>query len=252
MKNHIVLIGGAGSLGSAIAEKYVTSGFKVIIGDIDETAANSLLDELSGDIGFIPVNVLEIKSILEFKNRLEKSEGSIVHLVSLAGNALQEELNGIAGSDMETIDVSVDLNLKSHIRLTKILLPLMEKSDSIDKTITFISSINAIKDYGLPSYSAAKAGLVGLVYSLSGELGKKNIRVNAVLPGTLSDPGKKAKPGKHNAYFDAYLKGSMLNRFATPQEIANVVFSLTEFMTCITGQCIVADCGQSVKSYMYP
>ncbi len=108
-----------------------------------------------------------------------------------------------------------------------------------------MSSINAVMDFGLPAYSAAKSGLLGLTKSLSSETGKYNIRVNSILPGTTLTQKTSVEP---KAY-DKYLKGSLLGRFSTADEIAETIYCMAEKLTCITGQQIIADCGQSVKGF---
>ena len=126
------------------------------------------------------------------------------------------------------------------------LLPLFGKEDDLNRSITFVSSINAIKDYGLPAYSAAKAGLLGLISPLAAELGPRQIRVNALLPGTVLTERTIKLPRRLD---ESRKRGTALDRFATPDEIAEVAYVIAERMTCVTGQQIVADCGQSIKGY---
>ena len=74
--------------------------------------------------------------------------------------------------------------------------------------------------------------------------GAKGIRINAVLPGTVMTP----RTAKQPKDFDAMRRGTALNRLASPEEIAKVVVTLSIDMTCVTGQSVIADCGQVVKA----
>jgi len=244
LTENIVVVGGAGGIGSAIVKLYASLGKCVIIGDINEEASKKLSSDAK-NIHYIYVDVNNPTSIQEFARNIQSKYKVIHHLVSLAGGCTDKdkEYEGLKGLNTQIIDESIRYNLNSHLHLTKELTPLM--TESSNKTVTFISSINALQDYTLPAYSAAKAGILGIVNSTVVELGKKGIRINTVLPGTVPTPNKPPKD------FDAYLKGTVLNRFATPEEIANTVYALTHLMTCITGQSIVADCGQTKKSFIY-
>lgn len=150
---------------------------------------------------------------------------------------------GMRKVPFSTISDSIDLNLKAHIRITQALLPLFASASLGDRSITYLSSINALLDCGGPGYSAAKAGLLGFVRACTSELGKDGIRVNAVLPGTVPTPNTVVD----RTDLGLMLEKTALGRLTTPQEVAEVIYALTQNMTCITGQFIVADCGQSAR-----
>jgi len=142
---------------------------------------------------------------------------------------------------------SIDLNLKSSFALMKELLPLLKADISTDRSITLISSICAKISVGQPAYSAAKAGLLGLVYGTTVELGKYNIRINAVLPGCVcTERCEKILKG----YIEGMMKYTALGRLSTEEEIANTIYAVSHLMTAMTGQYVVADCGQS-KSFQF-
>lgn len=245
----IVVVGGAGGIGSATVRKYASLKKHVIIGDINEDAAKSLLNELGQGVDFFPVDMLDYDSIIEFTNTIKDSFGTVSHLISLAGGALPEEsINiGIEGTGAECLSKSIDLNLKSHIYIIKESLPLIRKDQSPNRSITLISSISALKGVGQPAYSAAKAGLLGLVNGTIGELGKYNIRINAVLPGSVLT---ERCEGIIKEHIESIKKYSALGRLTTPDEIANTIYAVTHLMTSMTGQYVIADCGQS-KTYQF-
>ena len=246
MKKRVVVVGGAGGIGSAIVRKFVETGYEVAIGDTDLEAALRLTVELGEAARFVPVDVLDRGSIATFAAELAKTGFAIDHLISLAGGSLEGEYKGLKVLTPDRIDAAISLNLTSHLHLTTALLPVFGTEDGQDRSITFVSSINAIKDYGLPAYSAAKAGLLGLVYPLAAELGPRQIRVNALLPGTVLTDRTLKLPRR----LDETIKnGTALDRLSTPDEIAGVAYAIAALMTCVTGQQIVADCGQSIKGY---
>ena len=135
------------------------------------------------------------------------------------------------------------MNLTSHLYLTKIFLPLIEKEEN-DKSIVLISSINALKGYGAPAYSSSKAGLYGFVKSMTSELGETGIRINAVSPGTVPTPRTLAQ----HDIFEEFKKTMPLHDFASVDDVADVVFSITNITKKVTGQNIVIDAGQIVST----
>ena len=170
----IVVTGGAGGIGSAVVRKYASLDTRVIIGDIDHEGAGKLVNEMSRNVHYIPLDVLDYDSIREFTQTIKDNYGTVSHLVSLAGGAMPEEHSGSGFEDisLECMSKSIDLNLKSHLYIMKELLPLMKEDPSPNRTITLISSINALRSIAQPAYSAAKAGLLGLVRATTDELGK--------------------------------------------------------------------------------
>lgn len=243
MNEYIVVSGGAGGIGSEIVKRFSAVGMNIIILDINPLNKQNIYRTNKGNILYYNVDIRLSSAIKTFVSTLTKEKIRISHLISLAGGALKGEFDKFENTDDDVFKQSINLNLNSHILLTKHLLPLMSDLNISNKSITYISSINAKMDFGLPAYSAAKSGLIGLTKTLSAELGKKGIRVNSVLPGTtLTD-----RTSKEPKDFSEYFKGSLLNRFASAEEIAEVVYCVAIKFTSVTGQEIIADCGQTVK-----
>ena len=137
---------------------------------------------------------------------------------------------------------SIDLNLKSHLFIVQRALELLKRTPGGDRSITVVSSINAVRSHGLPAYSAAKAGIIGLVNATAKELGDLGIRINAVLPGTVPTLRTLKQPKD----FEALRRSTLLGRLAQPHEIGQVIACLAIDCTCISAQAILADCGQSM------
>lgn len=245
MMNYVLITGGSGGIGTIVVNRFLCAGLKVIIFDLDENSSRKIVEANQESLLFFKVNMSNADEIIEISKKLAHIGIRIQHCISLAGGALIEEFGGLEKLDSDLIEKSIKLNLSSHIILSKNILPLMKNCDLPNKSITFISSINALMDFGLPAYSAAKSGLLGITKVLSSEVGKYNIRVNSVLPGTTITKRTSSEPKT----YDEYLKGSLLSRFATADEIAEVIYCISEKLTCITGQHIIADCGQTVKGY---
>lgn len=224
-----------------IVKKYLNNGSKVIATDIHKEPTNKEFLE-SENYEYYQLDVTKIEQIEELYKVVKKKYGRVTHLVSAAGRPMRTEIDGIKNATFEDIDLSIKLNLTSHIYLTKIFLELLEQDTSKNKNVVLISSINALKSFNLPVYSAAKSGIYGFMNSLTKEFGKKNIRINVVSPGTV--PTKEDLASNGNFYNYKYKDMLALNDFTKPEDIADTVFSLTNVMKAVTGQNIVVDSGQ--------
>lgn len=242
MKKEVVLItGGNGNIAKRIVKKYLDIGSNVIAVDIHE---NTMIDEVKNheNYEYYKLDVTSIEQIENLYKTIEEKHGKLTHIISAAGRPSRTEIDGgIEGVTIEDINECIQLNLNSHIYITKILLPLLEKEKN-NKTVTLISSINALRSFNLPIYSAAKSGIYGFMHSLTKELGKKHIRINVVSPGTVPTDEDIASNGDFYNY--RYKDMLALKDFTKPEDIADAIFSLTHTMKAVTGQNIVVDSGQ--------
>lgn len=242
MEKEIVLItGGDGNIAKEIVKKYLENGSVVIATDIHENTSNSefLKNE---NYEYYQLDVTNIEDLKNVYNKIQEKYGRITHLISAAGRPMPTEIDGIQSVTFEEIEKSINLNLTSHIYIVKIFLQLLENEKKNNKTITLISSINALKTFNLPVYSAAKSGIYGIMKALTKELGRKNIRINVVSPGTV--PTKEEIASNGNFYNYRYKDMLALNEFTKQSDIADAVYALTNITKAITGQNIVVDSGQ--------
>lgn len=235
---NVLVTGGAGGIGSAIAELLYKKGYNITILDNSEESINEMKRKFK-DMTFYNVDVTNIEQVKKCYTQIAK-EKVIDHIVCLAGRALKDEWKRFEDQDIYEIHKSIELNLLGHINVIHSFLPLLKKSKN-NKTVTLISSINAFSDFGLPAYSASKSGMYGLVKCLCSEFGQDNIRINSVSPGTIVTPATEKEPKD----FDQLLKSTAIGHFATKEEVAEMVNFIIN-NNGITGQNFVIDAGQSV------
>lgn len=241
MKKNITLItGGSGGIGRSVVKKFLDKGDQVIVWDVKQMG---YLKKEQPGLEFMQVDVTDPSQIQKAHDEILTKYGSIDHIVSMAGVNMKSEIGGMETITIEDIDRSVKLNLNSHIYLVKIMLDLLEKSKEKGKTITMISSINAISSYGLPAYSAAKSGIYGFMRAVTKELGDKNIRINTISLGTVPHEGEITDD---NEYFDFHRKNLAIKEFVRPKDVADTIYALVHVIKSITGQNIILDMGQSV------
>ena len=184
LKDASVLITGGGSgIGAALTEGFARQGSKVAFIDIAETPSRALVDRLSGSVAFRP---LYLKTDLRDIEALRKAaaEAAAAHgpVTVLINNAAYDQRHEIDEVTEEFWDNNQAINLRPHFFTAQAVAPGM-KAVGKGSIINFTSTSFLINHPEMPSYTAAKAGIVGLTKGLAGRLGPDGIRVNAVAPG---------------------------------------------------------------------
>ena len=180
LKNKTAIItGGAQGFGLDIAKRFLKSGAKVIIWDIDEEELKRAF-KLVGDKN-LSYNVVDVSSFNNVKKIVDEiSKSSNIDI--LINNA------GITGSTSSLWDYDVNewnkiiqINLMGTFNCCKSVVPYMIKND-YGRIVNVASVAGKDGNANASAYSSAKAGVIGLTKSLGKELADKNIAVNAVTP----------------------------------------------------------------------
>ena len=137
---------------------------------------------------------------------------------------------------------AIDVNLMGTIRFTERFLD----SPAL-RSILFIASASARNGAEFPYYVASKAGVVGYMKYLANALGKRGITVNSISPGGVITPAN-AHILESEALYRAVKDETLLNKWADPDEIAALSFALTVENRSITGEDVLVDNGEMLKS----
>lgn len=226
------MTGGAGTLGSAIAEDLVRAGHRVLVAYRSrEDEAAALVERLGG-----PAVAASVRANLALPGAAEtivdaarEAHGAPTVLINNAGAMTHSRVESMSD---ELWEESLAINLTSAFRLARAVIPGMQQSGS-GRIINVSSQAAFSGSVGRAHYAAAKAGLLGLTYSLAKELGPHAITVNAVVPGRfISDQLTGDLPEKEAAW----LAQTPLGRFGTPAELASAVSYLaSDGASYITG-----------------
>ncbi len=143
----------------------------------------------------------------------------------------------------QQFDQVIAVNLKGCFNYNRAAAAVFK--DQKSGKIVNISSINGLRGkFGQSNYAASKGGEIALSKSLARELGKFNVNVNVVAPGMVLTEMMQAVPAEFKA---TALAETVLGRFATPEDVANVVlFLCSDLARHITGEVIKVDGGQYI------
>lgn len=173
--------------------------------------------------------------------QIRKTKKKIDILVNNAGFCPQD-IRSFQMTPLDNIRAVFEINFFSTVQLTQYILKFMQSGGSI---INIASMAAFDGDPGQCGYASSKAALIGFTRNLSRELGRQNVRVNAVAPGlTDTDLGQAHNIG---GGADEIIKNSTLQRWGNPAEISNtVLFLASDMSTFITGEVIRVNGGQRV------
>jgi 3-oxoacyl-[acyl-carrier protein] reductase len=247
----ITLITGAGiGIGRATALAFARAGSHVVVTDVLEDAGMSVVAEITaagGSAEFMTLDVRSTEGADAVVAAVEARHGKIDTIVANAGIAHRVPLPQLTDAKW---DHTFDIDLKGIYRIVRPALPGMKARKS--GSVIALSSIMGVA-YGWDEhvhYSAAKAGVVGLVRGLAVELARDGIRVNGVAPGYIRTAQLLSK--EHSVGPDADKCGEYIpmGRIGEPEDIADVImFLASNGARYMTGQVVVVDGGLLVGRY---
>ena len=174
-----IITGGAQGFGLDIAKRFLKSGAKVIIWDIDENELIKVSKEL--DNPNLTYNVVDVSNFNNVKDTVDKilKFSNIDILINNAG--ITGSTTPLWSYDLNEWNKIIQINLMGTFHLCKCVVPNMIKND-YGRIVNVASVAGKDGNANASAYSSAKAGVIGLTKSLGKELADKNIAVNAVTP----------------------------------------------------------------------
>jgi 3-oxoacyl-[acyl-carrier protein] reductase len=247
LKNRVTLItGGAGGIGKATAERFAEEGARVVICDVNKEAGELLGKTLGHEASFYPVDVTRRQSVQEWAEEVLEKYHRIDVLVNNAGilrdGFLVKMREGQLLKQMpeEDFDLVVAVNLKGVFNCTQAVVPAMIRQGR-GAILNAASIVGMDGNAGQTNYIATKAGVIGMTKVWARELGRFNIRVNAVAPGFTATEILSSMP-EH--ILENMRARTPLGRLAHPREIANAyAFLASDEASFITGAVLRVDGG---------
>ena len=235
-----VVTGGTRGIGNAIVKKFLENGAKVILFGSKEESVNKAISELKALNENYVVDgawpeLGKLSSVEAVFDDIVSKYGKIDILVNNAGLSAMDKIYDYKEEEFDKI---MDLNVKSVFNCTRAVVKYMKENGGG----VILNTSSMVSIYGQPSgcgYPASKFAVNGLTKSLARELGKDNIRVNAVAPGvTLTDMMKNVP----ESVIEPIIKGIPLGRIGTPEDIANAfLFLASDMASYITGVVLSVD-----------
>ena len=174
-----IITGGAQGFGLDIAKRFLNSGVKAIIWDIDEEELQKATKELNNpNLSYNVVDVSNFKNVKDTVDQLSK-RSNIDILINNAG--ITGSTSSLWDYDVDEWNKIVQINLMGTFNCCKCIVPNMIENN-YGRIVNVASVAGKDGNANASAYSSAKAGVIGLTKSLGKELADKNIAVNAITP----------------------------------------------------------------------
>lgn len=209
----ILVTGSSSGIGLAIARKFLAEGHEVVGLDVARTIlVHPRYTHVIGDIRTVDATRIPEPDIL----------------INNAGTLEESE--------------AIDVNLTGTIRLTQQLVdsPRLQ-------SVLFVASASARNGAEFPMYVASKAGIIGYMKNLALALAPRGITCNSISPGGVITPANRHILNDGHLY-RAVLAETLLGKWAEASEVAELAYFLTVINQSMTGEDVLMDNGEMLKS----
>ena len=240
----VVVTGAAGGIGLATISLLLQYQVKILALDIQKPTSKILKNK---NVYYQQIDLVDEKKLSSKIKDFIKKYKRIDYLVNTTGVLWFGKDISAVDLDLEIWDQVFDINLKTMVLLSKIIIPIMKKNKF--GSMVHISSVDALSGDDKPqdAYGASKAAMIRLSKSLAIQFGQFNIRSNCILPGAvetrMQDRWKKIPNAKKN------LKKLMpIKKIIQPKGIAEgILFLLSDQSEYITGTELIIDGGLTAR-----
>ncbi|KXK63821.1 short-chain dehydrogenase [Micromonospora rosaria] len=240
---NVIVTGGSRGIGRGVVLGLARAGATVVTcyrteGEHVETLRRELKD-LGGDHRLVRADVTEVADVERLVAEARDTGRPLHGLVHNAGVISHVPFADLTPQEWHRV---VDTSLTAAFLVLNKALPLMGEGSSVVAVGSRVATV------GIPlraHYTAAKAGLVGFMRSLTKELSPRGIRVNVVAPGMIeTEEAEKLSPEQRQAYAQRYAQIIAMGRFGRPEDVADAVaFLLSDRAAYITGETLNVDGG---------
>ena len=245
----VIVTGAAAGIGRATARRFAEEGCRVAAWDLNATAQGQIYRGLRYEENrglFRKTNVADAADVEIAVSEVVGRWGRIDVLINNAGIVRDDQLVKWKDGEIvkvmtdDTFDAVISVNLKGVFHCARAVVPHMIRSGG-GIILNASSIVGLYGNFGQTNYAAAKAGVIAFTRTWSRELGKHNIRVNAVAPGFIATELVRSMPEK---VIQNMVSHTPLGRMGSPEEVAEVYLWLaSDASSFITGAVISVDGG---------
>lgn len=242
-----VVTGGSSGIGRATCLKFAQEGAKVVICDVNEKKGLELVEEISSKHSIPSLFIkADISKVHDAENITIQTLKKFGRLDVLVNNAAKFIMKGLEATEQEWAE-SFAINVTGYALVSKFAVEAMKKTGG-GAIVNTASMSSWIAQPNFSVYSCAKAADLQLSRNMALDLGKFNIRVNAVCPGYILTPGLLAFGELRGLKKEDFIKmvedQTILKRIGLPEDVANsIAFLASDEASYITGTHLMIDAG---------
>jgi 3-oxoacyl-[acyl-carrier protein] reductase len=231
----VFITGAASGIGRSTAERFYAEGAELILIDMPTLEQAELTALFPNKMTYIQGDVTKAETLLAIQVEVNKGIDVIVNNAGITRDATLLKMTD------DQWDSVIAVNLTSIFKLSRMAAEKMKAAGKGGVILNAASVVAHYGNFGQANYSATKAGVIAMTKTLSKELGKDQIRVNAVAPGFIATPMVAKMPEKVLQMME---EKSPLRRLGKPEEIAAAyAFLASDDAKYITGTTLNVDGG---------
>jgi len=254
LKDRNILIMGVAnkwSIAWGIAKKLNEDGANLVFSYYGDSSKKNLVKLLAeeglGDVLLLEVDVTKDEQLDEAFETLKDRIGVLHGLVHSIAHSKKEELQGeYSNTSRDGFIMAHEISSYSFVAAAKRAEALMTEGGSM-LTLTYLGGERVVKNYNV--MGVAKASLEASVKYLAHDMGRKNIRVNAISAGPIKTLAAKGV-GEFGKLLKRFEEKAPLKRAITQEEVGNAaLFLMSDMSSAITGENLHVDGGYSILGY---
>jgi NAD(P)-dependent dehydrogenase (short-subunit alcohol dehydrogenase family) len=241
----VLVTGGGSGIGAAFVRAFAGQGCNVGFVDIAEAPSRALVEALApARVAFERCDVRDIPALKRAIASLADALGPVTVLVN---NAARDDRHAMMDVTVEYWDENQAVNLRHQLFATQAVVPMMERAGG--GSVINLGSISWMRGRpAMVSYTTAKAAIGGLTRVLSRELGVRNIRVNAIVPGAIVTE-RQNRLWNDPAAEREFLEQQALKFRLGEDDVARcALFLASDASRGVTGQNLIVDAGLAQTS----
>jgi 3-oxoacyl-[acyl-carrier protein] reductase len=235
-----LVTGATGGLGGSIARALHKQGATVAISGTRKEVLDALAGELKERVHVLPCDLSNKDQVEALVPQAEEKMEKLDILVANAGVTKDNLFVQLKDEDWDTV---ININLTATFRLSRAAMKTMMRRRH-GRIIGITSVVGVTGNPGQGNYTAAKAGMIGMMKSLAKEYAKRGVTANCVAPGFIATPMTDKLNDKQR---EAIMTMVPANRLGTPDDIAAaVVYLASEEAAYVTGQTLHVNGGMAM------
>jgi 3-oxoacyl-[acyl-carrier protein] reductase len=235
-----LVTGATGGLGGAIARALHKQGATVAISGTRKDVLDALAGELKDRVHVLPCDLSDKDQVEALVPQAEAAMEKLDILVANAGVTKDNLFVQLRDEDWDSV---ININLTATFRLSRAAMKTMMRR-RFGRIIGITSVVGVTGNPGQGNYTAAKAGMIGMMKSIAKEYAKRGVTANCVAPGFVATPMTDKLNEKQR---EAIMTMVPANRLGTPDDIAAaVVYLASDEASYVTGQTLHVNGGMAM------
>jgi len=235
-----LVTGATGGLGGVIARALHKQGATVAISGTRKEVLDQLAGELKDRVHVLPCDLSDKDQVEALVPQAEAAMGKLDILVANAGVTKDNLFVQLRDEDWDAV---ININLTAAFRLSRAAMKTMMRR-RFGRIIGITSVVGVTGNPGQVNYTAAKAGMIGMIKSIAKEYARRGVTANCVAPGFIATPMTDKLNEKQR---EAIMTMVPANRLGTPDDIAAaVVYLASDEASYVTGQTLHVNGGMAM------